>query len=406
MELSTYVAAIKRAEAGDSVGYGRRFIAARATWIATMPIGYADGVRRGLTNNCDVLIDGRRYPLVGTVSMDNITADLGPERSRRVGRRAGDPDRALRRRTPDGGGSRPPAGHDQPRGAVRDLGACAAPLSPRRDAGAVSDPIAALAEIVPDGWLVGGTVRDRVLGRETADFDVATAGSAADRRPRAGPGGGRLRLRAVRGLRRLADRRPRPHLAGRRAAAQRGDDRGGPGPARPDHQRHRRAAGRRWATSTRSAGWRTSSARRLRAVSPVAFERDPLRAAAPGTAGLRAGLHGRRRRRRSWPGRRRPDWPGSRPSACSPSCGAWCARPAAPGGAGAHGCDRGHRCGAARAGGAARRRAEPLSPPRRGRSHPLGAGRGDRAGARSRAAVRAITRRRSRGSSPNRWPTT
>jgi alanine racemase len=78
MELSSYVAAVKRAEAGDSVGYGRRFIAPQPTWIATMPIGYADGVRRGLTNNCDVLIDGRRYPLVGTVSMDNITADLGP----------------------------------------------------------------------------------------------------------------------------------------------------------------------------------------------------------------------------------------------------------------------------------------------------------------------------------------
>jgi alanine racemase len=78
MELSTYVAAIKRAEAGDSVGYSRRYIAEHPTWIATMPIGYADGVRRGLTNNGDVLIDGRRYPLVGTVSMDNITADLGP----------------------------------------------------------------------------------------------------------------------------------------------------------------------------------------------------------------------------------------------------------------------------------------------------------------------------------------
>jgi alanine racemase len=77
MELSTYVAAVKRARAGDSVGYSRRFIAQRPTWIATMPIGYADGVRRGLTNNCNVLIDGRRYPLVGTVSMDNITADLG-----------------------------------------------------------------------------------------------------------------------------------------------------------------------------------------------------------------------------------------------------------------------------------------------------------------------------------------
>jgi alanine racemase len=78
MELSSYVAAIKRTEPGDSVGYGRRFIAERPTWIATMPIGYADGVRRGLTNNGDVLIGGRRYPLVGTVSMDNITADLGP----------------------------------------------------------------------------------------------------------------------------------------------------------------------------------------------------------------------------------------------------------------------------------------------------------------------------------------
>ncbi len=77
MELSSYVAAIKRAQPGDSVGYSRRFIAERPTWIATMPIGYADGVRRGLTNNCDVLIAGRRYPLVGTVSMDNITADLG-----------------------------------------------------------------------------------------------------------------------------------------------------------------------------------------------------------------------------------------------------------------------------------------------------------------------------------------
>ena len=78
MELSSYVAAVKRAEAGDSVGYGRRFIAQRPTWVATMPIGYADGVRRGLTNNCDVLIEGRRYPLIGTVSMDNITADVGP----------------------------------------------------------------------------------------------------------------------------------------------------------------------------------------------------------------------------------------------------------------------------------------------------------------------------------------
>jgi alanine racemase len=77
MQLSSYVAAVKRAGPGESSGYGRRFIAERDTWIATLPIGYADGIRRGLSNNCDVLIGGRRYPLVGTVSMDNITVDLG-----------------------------------------------------------------------------------------------------------------------------------------------------------------------------------------------------------------------------------------------------------------------------------------------------------------------------------------
>ncbi|MGI8430637.1 MAG: alanine racemase, partial [Solirubrobacteraceae bacterium] len=85
LELSTYVAAVKLARAGDSVGYGRRFIAERDTWIATLPIGYGDGVRRALSNNCDVLIGGRRHPLVGTVSMDNITVDLGPVAHARPG---------------------------------------------------------------------------------------------------------------------------------------------------------------------------------------------------------------------------------------------------------------------------------------------------------------------------------
>jgi alanine racemase len=79
LELRSYVAAVKRAQQGDSAGYGRRFISSGQTWIATVPIGYGDGIRRALTNNCDVLIGGRRHPLVGTVSMDNITVDVGPE---------------------------------------------------------------------------------------------------------------------------------------------------------------------------------------------------------------------------------------------------------------------------------------------------------------------------------------
>lgn len=77
LELSSYVAAVKRARAGESVGYGRRFTAGGETWIATIPIGYGDGIRRALTNNGDVLIRGRRFPLVGTVSMDNVTAEVG-----------------------------------------------------------------------------------------------------------------------------------------------------------------------------------------------------------------------------------------------------------------------------------------------------------------------------------------
>ena len=79
LELRSYVAEVKPLAVGESVGYGRRFVAAQPTWIGTVPIGYGDGVRRALTNDCDVLVGGRRVPLVGTVSMDNITVDLGPD---------------------------------------------------------------------------------------------------------------------------------------------------------------------------------------------------------------------------------------------------------------------------------------------------------------------------------------
>jgi alanine racemase len=85
LSLSSYVAAVKQAASGQSAGYGRRFVARQSTWLGTLPIGYGDGVSRALSNNCDVLIGGRRYPLVGTVSMDNITVDLGSAPSVAVG---------------------------------------------------------------------------------------------------------------------------------------------------------------------------------------------------------------------------------------------------------------------------------------------------------------------------------
>jgi alanine racemase len=79
LDLSSYVAEMKECRAGESAGYGRRFVAERDTWLAVLPIGYGDGWRRGLSNNADVLIAGRRHPVVGTVSMDNLTVDLGPD---------------------------------------------------------------------------------------------------------------------------------------------------------------------------------------------------------------------------------------------------------------------------------------------------------------------------------------
>jgi len=79
LSLRSHVAAVKRFPAGQSAGYGRRWRAPVDTWVGVVPLGYGDGVRRALTNDCHVLVEGRRHPLVGTVSMDNLTVDLGPE---------------------------------------------------------------------------------------------------------------------------------------------------------------------------------------------------------------------------------------------------------------------------------------------------------------------------------------
>jgi alanine racemase len=85
LSLRTQVAEVKRFEPGDSAGYGRTWRASEATWVGVLPLGYGDGVRRGLSNNADVLVRGCRRPLVGTVSMDNVTIDLGPETDVEIG---------------------------------------------------------------------------------------------------------------------------------------------------------------------------------------------------------------------------------------------------------------------------------------------------------------------------------
>jgi alanine racemase len=79
LELISYVAEVKACAPGQSAGYGRRFVAERDTSLAVLPIGYGDGWRRALSGRADVLIGARRRRIVGTVSMDNLTVELGGE---------------------------------------------------------------------------------------------------------------------------------------------------------------------------------------------------------------------------------------------------------------------------------------------------------------------------------------
>jgi alanine racemase len=78
LRWDSYLALSKRLEAGESTGYGRRFVAARPTWIGIVPVGYADGFRRDMTGT-EVAVDGARRRVVGTVSMDALAVVL-PER--------------------------------------------------------------------------------------------------------------------------------------------------------------------------------------------------------------------------------------------------------------------------------------------------------------------------------------
>jgi alanine racemase len=78
LSLSTRVAMVKRIGRGETVSYGRRYRASTPTTIATIPIGYADGLFRSLTGrDAAVMIGGRKLPIVGTICMDQCMVDCG-----------------------------------------------------------------------------------------------------------------------------------------------------------------------------------------------------------------------------------------------------------------------------------------------------------------------------------------
>ncbi len=76
MRLVTRIAQLRTVEVGASVGYGALWTATRPTRVAVLPLGYADGLPRRTTGHGQVLIGGRRCPLVGAVSMDIAIADV------------------------------------------------------------------------------------------------------------------------------------------------------------------------------------------------------------------------------------------------------------------------------------------------------------------------------------------
>jgi alanine racemase len=76
MTLKSRVAMLKEVPAGTSISYARRFTAPGPTRVASIPVGYADGYSRALTNKGELLIRGVRAPVIGTVCMDWIMADV------------------------------------------------------------------------------------------------------------------------------------------------------------------------------------------------------------------------------------------------------------------------------------------------------------------------------------------
>jgi len=74
-----------RLRPGDSVSYGREYIAAKPTWIATIPLGHGDGYARTAVKGAKVLVGDRLYPVIGAVSASHSIIEVGDEESVRIG---------------------------------------------------------------------------------------------------------------------------------------------------------------------------------------------------------------------------------------------------------------------------------------------------------------------------------
>lgn len=79
MSFKSRVGLVKRLHAGEALSYGQRYTLSSESYVATVPCGYADGLRRALSNNAEVLIRGKRYPICGNITMDHFLVDTGDD---------------------------------------------------------------------------------------------------------------------------------------------------------------------------------------------------------------------------------------------------------------------------------------------------------------------------------------
>ncbi len=85
MRFVSRITLIKELNPDEAVSYNRRFYTGKKTRVGVIPVGYADGYSRQLTNKAQVLIQGKRYPVIGTVCMDAIMVNLGDNKEIQVG---------------------------------------------------------------------------------------------------------------------------------------------------------------------------------------------------------------------------------------------------------------------------------------------------------------------------------
>ena len=78
LRLRARVVRVERLRAGDSVSYGRHYVADRPTWVATLPVGHSDGYPREAVKGARVLVNGALYPVIGSVSASHTILSLGP----------------------------------------------------------------------------------------------------------------------------------------------------------------------------------------------------------------------------------------------------------------------------------------------------------------------------------------